>query len=107
MCLQETSSSGSKRRKTKGGEKEGVRWRRGRSATVPRGSIHQHHIGGSDKEVKEEVEEGKIRGLETWTSKRLYALFQKYVGLKQMRSPRCPNKVQNKTKGKEGAAAET
>lgn len=81
--------------------KRGRRRRRGKSATVPRGSIHQHHIGGSDKE------EGKIRGLEMWTSKRLYALFQKYVGLKQMRSPRCPNKVQNKTKGKEGAAAET
>lgn len=56
LCLQETSSRGSKRRKTKGGEREreGVgeeeeEEERG-ERTVPRGSLHQHHIGGSDKE---------------------------------------------------------
>lgn len=89
------------------GEEEEERGER----TVPRGSIHQHHIGGSDKQEggRGGGEEGKQSGwgVEMWTSKRLYALLQKYVGLKQMRSPRCPNKVQNKTKGKEGAAAET
>lgn len=44
-------------------------------------------------------------GFEVWTSKRLYTHFQKYVGLKQMRSLCCPNKVQNKTKGRIGTSS--
>lgn len=101
MCLQETTSScGSKRRKTKGGEKRGGRGEE-------RGAERQHspHIGGSDKDLGERGGKKK-KGFEVWTSKRLHALFPKNnVGLKQMRSLRCPNKVQNKTKGKERASA--
>lgn len=74
---------------------------RERAKAAPRGSIH-HTSGGVIRTWEE--------GFEVWTSKRLYkhahahTHFQKYVGLKQMRSPCCPNRAQNKTKGRKGTS---
>ncbi len=95
LCLEERSSCGSKRRKTKEAERER---KRERERAVPRGSIH-HTSGGVIRTWEE--------GFEVWTSKRAYTHFQKYVGLKQMRSLRCPHKVQNKTKGRKRTSSST
>lgn len=101
MCLEERSSCNSKRSKTK----EGARGResereRGKKRAAPRGSIY-HTSGGVIRTWEE--------GFEVWTSKRpcTHTHFQKYVGLKQMRSLRCPRKVQNKTKGRKRTSSST
>lgn len=83
---------GARQKRERGGERARER-ERGIKSAAPRGSIY-HTSGGVIRTWEE--------GFEVWTSKRpcTHTHFQKYVGLKQMRSLRCPRKVQNKTKGR-------
>lgn len=99
VCRRRRVAAAQRGERQKGERREGVEER----SAAPRGSIH-HTSGGAIRTWGRG--EKKKKGFEVWTSKRLYALFPKNnVGLKQMRSLRCPNKVQNKTKGKERASA--
>lgn len=88
---------GARQKRERGGERAGER---GRKRAAPRGSIY-HTSGGVIRTWEE--------GFEVWTSKRpcTHTHFQKYVGLKQMRSLRCPRKVQNKTKGRKRTSSST
>lgn len=98
VCRRRRVAAAQRGERQKGERREGVEER----SAAPRGSIH-HTSGGA---IRTWGRGEKKKGFEVWTSKRLYALFPKNnVGLKQMRSLRCPNKVQNKTKGKERASA--
>lgn len=98
VCRRRRVAAAQRGERQKGERREGVEER----SAAPRGSIH-HTSGGA---IRTWGRGEKKKGFEVWTSKRLHALFPKNnVGLKQMRSLRCPNKVQNKTKGKERASA--